>query len=156
MSVRNLCLLSLNNSNAMSALPLRIGVYACRPLEPVLRRETSVTNLWCKNVECHNGLAPSVNKMQTTHSKGACGSVPQNEGSVSHNEGANDNDSDEWDDSDEVFANQRQRHEYEGFCWRQERYAKQPMSYAAWSQVKTHLGAELELKRLLVAEHAKQ
>ena len=94
--------------------------------------------------------------MQATHSKAAGDSVPQSKRSVTHNEGSNNNDADEWDEWDEVFANRRQRDQYEGFCRRQQREAKQPMSYAAWSQLKTQLDVELEPKRLWVAEQAKQ
>ena len=94
--------------------------------------------------------------MQATHSKGAGDGVPHRERSVTHNEGANDNDADEWDQWDGVFANQWQRHQCEGFCWRQQREGKQPMSYAAWSQLMTQFDAELELKRLWVADQGKQ
>ena len=86
--------------------------------------------------------------MQATHSKGARDSVPHSERCVTHKKGANDNDADVWDERDEVFAIQWQLHQYEGFCWRQQREGKQPMSYTARSQLKTQLDAELELRRL--------
>ena len=42
--VRNGCLLLLKNTTALSALPLRIAVYACC-LSQLLGSETSVVNL---------------------------------------------------------------------------------------------------------------
>ena len=54
------------------------------------------------------------------------------------------------------LRNNGSAHQYEGFFWRQQRQGKQPMSYAAWSQLKTQLDAELELKRLWVAEQENQ
>ena len=93
--------------------------------------------------------------MQTTHSKRAADRVAHNEDSVIHNEGAKDNNSDERNEWDEVLANQWQQHQYEGFSWRRERDGKQPMSYDAWSQPKTRLDAELELKRLWMAQREK-
>ena len=140
----------------MFAPPLRIAVHAHHCLEPLLHRDTGVANVWCRNVECHNGLEGAGNKMQATHSKAAGDTVPPSERSLTHNEGDNDDDADEWDEWDEVFANGWQRNQYEGFCWRQQKRRKQPMSYAAWSQLRTELDAELELKRLWVAEQEKQ
>ena len=89
--------------------------------------------------------------------KGAGDGVPHRKRSVTYNEGANDNDAGmNGTRRNQVLANQWQRHQYEGFCWRQQREGKQPMPHAAWSQLKTQFGAELELKRLWVAEQDKQ
>ena len=99
MRVQIFSLLLFKNSTAPSAIPLCILVYTLCPLEPILGRATSVVNFWGTNVECHNGLSRAVNKMQTTHSKGATDSV-------AHNEGTNNVDFDECDEWDEVFANQ--------------------------------------------------
>ena len=49
--------------------------------------------------------------MQPTHSKGAANSVAHKASSVSHKQGANDNDLDERDYGDEVFPNQWQGHQ---------------------------------------------
>ena len=53
--------------------------------------------------------------MQATHSKCLADSVARSEGSVTHNEGANDDDCDEWDEWDEVLGNQWQQRQYQAF-----------------------------------------
>ena len=63
---------------------------------------------------------------------------------------------DEWDEWDHVFAEQWQRHQYESYCWRQQRESQQPMSYADWSRLKMLWDSEQELKKWWITEQEKQ
>ena len=44
---------SKTNSTAVSPLPLRIVLYACRRLKTLAGREKAVGNFSCRDVECH-------------------------------------------------------------------------------------------------------
>ena len=88
--------------------------------------------------------------IQTNHMKANC---------LAQNPDADETGSDEcdeWDEWDHVFAEQWQRHQYESYCWRQQRESRQPMSYADWSRLKMLWDSEQELKNWWITEQEKQ